>query len=56
MDKLPDKEQLDRIETLLKEIKMYFGIGSNVVHLADIQERARKAVERSKHGRKNTQR
>jgi hypothetical protein len=35
------------------EIKDHFGIGANVVRLADIREKARKAVERAKHGRKD---
>lgn len=48
------RDRLDKIERLMLELKEHFGIGKNVVRLADIREKARKDVERAKqHGRKD---
>jgi hypothetical protein len=47
------RQRLERLEKMMLEIKTHFNIGTNVVRLADIREKARKAVERAKHGRKN---
>lgn len=47
------QQRLDNLERLMLEIKEHFGIGKNVVRLADIREKARKDVERAKHGRKD---
>lgn len=47
--------ELADIKRMLKEIMDHFGIGTKVVRMADIRERARKDATRARerHGRKN---